>query len=185
METENKIQTITLVVDETTKINSIEQSIQDAYNEAVVLSLEAKNNARAAVMRMADCGDLILIGREQVRANKREWIANIGIPIDKIEKLIALSRNRDQLELELWPPDVAKLGAQAIGILPQYSLASKQEGDAERSTIPSNNWLTLTGKLNTSLAGLFTTKPLSDWRDDERQNLKVALKAIVEIYETL
>jgi hypothetical protein len=185
METENKIQTITLVAEEATRINSIEQSIQQAYNEAVVLSLEAKQNARAAIMRMADCGDMIIIGREQVKTNKREWISSIGIPIDKIEKLISLSRNRHQLELELWPPDVAKLGAQAIGILPQYSLANKQEGDSERTTLPSNNWLTLTGKLNNSLTELFISKPLSDWRDDEKQNVKVALKAIVDIYENL
>jgi hypothetical protein len=184
METENKAQTITLV-EEPTRINSIEQGIQQAYNEAVALSLEAKHNARAAIMRMADCGDMILIGREQAKSSKREWIANIGIPIDKVEKLIALSRNRDQLELELWPPDVAKLGAQAIGILPQYSLANKQDGDSERTTLPSNNWLTLTGKLNNSLTELFTAKPLSDWRADERQNVKVALKAIVDIYENL
>lgn len=179
METENKNQIVP------TTLGAIEGEIKRAYAEANALALTAKQNARAAIMRMADCGDMILLGREQIKGGKSEWIESLGIPVDKSEKAISLARNREQLELELWPSDVAKLGAQLIGILPSNVSAQRMENDPERTTKTSTHWITYVGKINDSLKQLFTSKPLSTWREDEKQNVKVALKPLIDLYEKL
>ena len=179
METENKNQIIP------TTLGAIEEEIKRAYSEANTLAVTAKQNARAAIMRMADCGEMILLGREQVKSSKNEWIGSLGIPIENAEKAVSLARNREQLELELWPLDVAKMGAQLIGLLPPHASANRVEDDPERCTKASNHWLTYAGKLQNSFKQLFTSKPLEDWRKDEKENVKLALKPFVELYEKL
>jgi hypothetical protein len=181
METENKNQIVP------TTLGAIENEIRVAYAESNALALTAKQNARAAIMRLADCGDMILLGREQIKGgvNKVEWIESLGISADKSEKAISLARNREQLELELWPSDVAKLGAQLIGILPPHASAQRSENDPERTTKVSTHWIAYVGKINTSLKQLFEAKPLSDWREDEKQNVRVALKPIIDLYSSI
>jgi hypothetical protein len=46
-------------------------------------------------------------------------------------------------------------------------------------------WLAHAGKLHKSLLDLVTTKPFSDWREDEKENLRVALEPIVKLYREL
>ena len=181
METENKNQIVP------TTLGVIEDEIKKAYAEANALALTAKQNARAAIMRLADCGDMILLGREQIKGgvNKVEWIESLGISADKSEKAISLARNREQLELELWPSDVAKLGAQLIGILPPHASAQRIEDDPERTTKVSTHWISYVGKINNSLKELIENKPLNTWREDEKQNVKVALKPIIDLYQRL
>jgi hypothetical protein len=45
----------------------IEQEIKNAYSEANALALTAKSNARAAILRMADCGQMIVISKDMLR----------------------------------------------------------------------------------------------------------------------
>jgi hypothetical protein len=45
--------------------------------------------------------------------------------------------------------------------------------------------LSYAGKLNRGLVELFNSRPVEQWRDDERTNVKLALKPIVELYESL
>jgi hypothetical protein len=168
-------------------LGAIEDEIKRAFAEANALAVTAKQDARAAIMRLADCGDMILLGREQIKGGvgKSEWIESLGISVEKSEKAISLARNREQLELELWPSDVAKLGAQLIGILPLNVSAQRMQNDPERTTKTSTHWITYVGKINDSLKQLFTSKPLSNWREDEKQNVKVALKPLIDLYEKL
>ena len=162
----------------------IEQEIKNAYAEANALALTAKSNARAAILRMADCGQMILISKDYVKGNRNQWLTSLGIHPDNAAKAVHLARNRDQLELELWPADVAKFGAQMLGILPppgSYATAT----EPEKASWVNNHWLTYAGKLQRSFTDLFTRKPVEQWRDDERESLRVSLKPIVEIYNKL
>ena len=173
----NEITALTLPV--------IETEIRTAYAEANALALTAKGNARAAVLRMADCGQMLMVAKDHVRGNRNEWLASLGIDPDKAAKAIHLARNRDQLELDLWPADMAKFGAQMLGILPPPGSAGREENDPERTTGASTHWLTYAGKLQRSFTDLFTRKPVEQWRDDERESLRVSLKPIVDIYNKL
>jgi hypothetical protein len=179
METENKNQIVP------TTLGVIEGEIKKAYAEANALALTAKQDARAAIMRLADCGEMILLGREQIKGSKTEWIESLGISADRSEKAVCLARNREQLELDLWPSDVAKLGAQLIGILPPHASAQRVEDDPERTTKVTTHWIAYVGKINNSFKQLFDSKPLSTWREDEKQNVKIALKPIFDLYQTL
>ena len=172
----NEITALTLPV--------IEKEIRAAYTEANALAVTAKGNARAAVLRMADCGQMLMVAKDHVRGNRNEWLASLGIDADKAAKAIHLARNRDQLELDLWPADMAKLGAQMLGILPppgSYATAT----EPEKASWVNNHWLTYAGKLQRSFTDLFTRKPVEQWRADERESLRVSLKPIVEIYNKL
>ena len=173
----NEITSITLPV--------IEAEIRAAYAEANALAVTAKANARAAVLRMADCGQMLMVAKDHVRGNRNEWLTSLGIDADKAAKAIHLARNRDQLELELWPADMAKLGAQMLGILPPPGSAGREENDPERTTGASTHWLTYAGKLQRSFTDLFARKPVDQWRHDERESLRVSLKPIVDIYNKL
>ena len=173
----NEITALTLPV--------IESEIRSAYAEANALALTAKGNARAAVLRMADCGQMLMVAKDHIKGNRAEWLESLGIDPDKAAKAIHLARNRDQLELDLWPADMAKLGAQMLGILPPPGSSGREENDPERTTGASTHWLTYAGKLQRSVADLFARKPVDQWRDDERESLRVSLKPIVEIYNKL
>jgi hypothetical protein len=173
----NEITALTLPV--------IETEIRSAYAEANALALTAKGNARAAVLRMADCGQMLMVAKDHIKGNRAEWLESLGIDPDKAAKAIHLARNRDQLELDLWPADMAKLGAQMLGILPPPGSSGREENDPERTTGASTHWLTYAGKLQRSVADLFARKPVDQWRDDERESLRVSLKPIVEIYNKL
>jgi hypothetical protein len=166
---QNEITALTLPV--------IEQEIRAAYAEANALAVTAKGNARAAVLRMADCGQMLMVAKDHVRGNRNDP--------DKAAKAIHLARNRDQLELDLWPADMAKLGAQMLGILPPPGSAGREENDPERTTGASTHWLTYAGKLQRSFTDLFTRKPVDQWRADERESLRIAIKPIAELYEKL
>ncbi len=137
---QNEITALTLPV--------IETEIRSAYAEANALAVTAKGNARAAVLRMADCGQMLMVAKDHVRGNRNEWLASLGIDPDKAAKAIHLARNRDQLELDLWPADMAKLGAQMLGILPPPGSSGREENDPERTTGASTHWLTYAGKMD-------------------------------------
>lgn len=164
---------------------AIESQAKAKYAEALNQAVQAKQWAREAVMAMAECGTLLLMGREHVRGSKSEWVLGLGIPLDHADKAVSLARNRDQLELELWPADVAKLGAQFVGLLPPPGSANREQNDPERTTGASGLWLSHAGKLQKSLFELFNARPLDAWRDDERENLRVSLKPLVEIFNRL
>jgi hypothetical protein len=74
---QNEITALTLPV--------IEQEIRAAYTEANALAVTAKGNARAAVLRMADCGQMLMVAKDHVRGNRNEWLASLGIDPDKVE----------------------------------------------------------------------------------------------------
>jgi hypothetical protein len=134
---------------------------------------------------MADCGQMLLMGREHVRGAKGEWIVGMGIPLADADKAVFLARNRDQLELDLWPQDVAKIGAQFVGMLPPPGSSSRATDDPERSTGVPSGWFTHSNKLQRGLAELFASRPVTAWREDERTNVKLSLKPIVDFYESL
>jgi hypothetical protein len=169
----------------TLTLEAIEQRAKEQYTLAQHLAATAKDAARDAVLAMADCGQMLLMGREHVRGPKGEWIVGLGIPLADADKAVFLARNREQLELELWPQDIAKVGAQFCGLLPPPGSANRSEHDPERTTGAPNHWLSYAGKLNRGLVELFNSRPVAEWRDDERTNVKLALKPIVELYETL
>lgn len=174
METEKKLQTL----------QAIEQQIKEAYAEANRLAASAKTNARAAILKMADVGQYLLLGRDHIK-DKAEWISSLGIEATMAEKAIHLSRNREQLELELWPSDVAKLGAQIVGILPPHISQLRGENDPERTTEINNHWLNHADKLQKSLKDLWNKKPIAEWRNDERETIRIALRPLVEIYNQI
>jgi hypothetical protein len=170
---------------QTLTLDAIEQEAKAKYALAQHLAATAKDAARDAVLAMADCGQMLLMGREHVRGPKGEWIVGLGIPLEAADKAVFLARNREQLELDLWPADIAKVGAQFVGLLPPPGSANRAENDPERSTGAPNHWLSYAGKLNRGLVELFNSRPVDRWRDDERTNVKLALKPIVELYEKL
>lgn len=170
---------------QTLTLKAIEQEAKAKYELAQHLAATAKGSARDAVLAMADCGTMLLMAREHVRGSKSEWIIGLGIPLPDADKAVFLSRNREQLELDLWPADVAKVGARFVGLLPPPVSANRAENDPERTTGAPNHWLSYAGKLNRGLVELFNSRPIDRWRDDERTNVKLALKPIVELYEKL
>ena len=165
-----------------TTLESIEAEIKRTYAEANELATNAKADARAAVLRMADCGQYLLLARDHVKSST-EWIVGLGLDPLKASRSIYLARNRDQLELELWPADVAKLGAQVVGLLPPPP--DRETNDSERSACAPNHWLAHAGKLQRSFNDLFTKKPIEQWREDERENVKLAIKPFVDLDESL
>ena len=175
------------IVEHTTTLtlDAIEQQAKQQYALAQSLAANAKVSARQAILAMADCGQMLLMGREHVRGGKAEWVASLGIPLPDADKAVFLARNRDQLVLDLWPQDVAKVGAQFVGLLPPPGSSNRSTDDPERSTGAANHWLAYAGKLNRGLNDLFGSRPVAAWREDERTNVKLALKPIVELYETL
>jgi hypothetical protein len=174
------------IVEPTTlTLEAIEQRAKEQYALAQHLAATAKESARDAVLAMAGCGDMLLMGREHVKGPKGQWIVGLGIPLADADKAVFLSRNRDQLELALWPQDIAKVGAQFVGILPPPGSANRGTDDPERSTGASGHWLSHVGKLSSAFDHLFSTRPLESWRQDERDNVKQALQPIVELYAKL
>jgi hypothetical protein len=178
------------IVNHTLTLEAIESRAREQYALAQRLATEAKASARDAVLAMADCGQMLLLGREHVRGAKGEWvkgewIARLGIPQEDADKAVFLARNRKQLELELWPQDVAKIGAQFVGLLPPPGSSNRATDDPERSTGASNYWFTHANKLHRGLTDLFSWRPVTDWREDERANVKLSLKPIVDLYESL
>jgi hypothetical protein len=180
METKNTQE----IIPKTEVLESIEKEIKQAYAEANVLASKAKSDGRAAILRMADVGQYILLGREHIR-DKAQWITSLGIDNAIADKAVHLARNRDQLELELWPSDVAKLGAQIVGILPPHVSQLRGENDPEKSTEANNHWMNYAGKLQRSLSDIFKTKPIEKWRTDEKDSIRVALKPLYDIYNRL
>ena len=179
METKN-----TQVQNKTDVLEAIEKEIKLAYSEANFLASKAKSDGRAAILKMADVGQYILIGREHIK-DKNQWLNNLGIDTSIAEKAVHLARNRDQLELDLWPSDVAKLGAQIVGILPPHVSQLRGQNDPERTSESNNHWLNYAGKLQKSFSGMFKTKPIEKWRPDEKESIRVALKPLIDIYNNL
>lgn len=166
-------------------LEAIETRAREQYALAHRLATEAKASARDAVLAMADCGQMLLLGREHVRGAKGEWIVGLGIPLADAEKAVFLARNREQLELDLWPQDVAKVGAQFVGLLPPPGSSNRATDDTERSTGVPCSWFTHANKLQRGLTDLFASRPVAQWREDERANVKLSLKPIVDLYESL
>lgn len=177
MDTENQSQLLTT--------DAIREEVLKAYTEARELAQAARDNGRAAILRMADCGQMIILGRENIRGSKNEWIAELGIPLEDATKAVSLARNREQLNLELWPQDVAKMGAQLIGMLPPSGASNREENDPERTTKKSDHWLGYVRKLSSSFDHLFERRPLDDWRADERESVKKALEPLAKLYAEL
>jgi hypothetical protein len=178
------------IVEKSQTLEAIETRAREQYALAQSLAASAKTSAREAVLAMADCGQMLLMGREHVRGVKGEWIVGLGIPLQDAEKAVFLARNRvqlelDQLELDLWPRDVAKIGAQFVGILPPPGSSNRSTDDPERSTGVPSGWFTHANKLQRGLTELFASRPVTQWREDERANVKLSLKPIVELYNTL
>lgn len=171
-------------IPKTDVLGAIEKEIKQAFAEANLLAAKAKSDGRAAILKMADVGQYILLGREHIR-DKAQWIASLGIEQSIADKAVHLARNRDQLELELWPSDVAKLGAQIVGILPPHVAQLRGENDPEKSTEANNHWLNYAGKLQKSFNDIFKSKPIEKWRTDEREAIRVALRPLIEIYNKL
>jgi hypothetical protein len=174
-----------IVEQHTLTLEAIETRAREQYALALRHAVDAKASAREAVLSMADCGQMLLMGREHVRGAKGEWIVGMGIPLADADKAVFLARNRDQLELDLWPQDVAKIGAQFVGMLPPPGSSSRATDDPERSTGVPSGWFTHSNKLQRGLAELFASRPVTAWREDERTNVKLSLKPIVDFYESL
>jgi hypothetical protein len=173
------------IVEKSQMLEAIESRAREQYALAQSLAASAKTSAREAVLAMADCGQMLLMGREHVRRAKGEWIVGLGIPLADADKAVFLARNRDQLELDLWPQDVAKIGAQFVGMLPPPGSSNRATDDPERSTGVPSGWFTHANKLQRGLTDLFAARPIAQWREDERANVKLSLKPIVELYNTL
>ena len=173
------------IVNNTLTLEAIESRAREQYALAHRLATEAKASARDAVLAMADCGQMLLLGREHVRGAKGEWIVGLGISLADAEKAVFLARNREQLELELWPQDVAKVGAQFVGLLPPPGSSNRATDDPERSTGVPSGWFSHANKLQRGLTDLFASRPVTAWREDERANVKLSLKPIVDLYNTL
>ena len=165
-------------------LGAIELEIKQAYAEANLLAAKAKSDGRAAILKMADVGQYILLGREHIR-DRAQWITSLGLDATIADRAVHLARNRDQLELELWPSDVAKLGAQIVGILPPHVAQLRSENDPEKSVEANNHWLNYSGKLQRSFQEMFKAKPIENWRQDERDAIRVALKPLMDIYKQL
>lgn len=165
-------------------LEAIGHAARERYVEAIGLASQAKHNARQSLLLLAECGTMLLMGKDQV-GNRNEWVLGLGIPLDHADKAVFLSRNREQLELDLWPQDVARVGLQFAELLPPPGSANRDTNDPERTPGPSRLWLSHAGKLHKSLFELFNARPLADWRTDERDHLRVALEPIVKIYRDL
>jgi hypothetical protein len=179
------------IVNHTLTLEAIESRAKEQYALALRHAVDAKASARDAVLAMADCGQMLLMGRELFRhidglpGAKSQWVVNLGIPLADADKAVFLARNRDQLELDLWPQDVAKVGAQFVGMLPPPGSSNRATDDPERSTGIPSGWFAHANKLQRGLTDLFASRPVTSWREDERANVKLSLKPIVDLYNTL
>ena len=173
-----------IVTAQPTNLKAIEDAAKTRYADALLLASQAKHTARESLTALAECGSLLMLGKEQV-GNRPEWILSLGIPLDHADKAVFLYRNREQLLLDLWPSDVARVGLQFAELLPPPGSANREMNDPERTPGPSRLWLAHAGKLHKSLLDLVTMKPFSDWREDEKENLRVALEPIVKLYREL
>jgi hypothetical protein len=75
----------------TLTLEAIEREAKSKYELAQHLAATAKDAARDAVLAMADCGQMLLMGREHVRGPKGEWIVGLGIPLPDAEKAVSSS----------------------------------------------------------------------------------------------
>lgn len=184
--------------------DAAKNAARSKYETALHLAATAKDAARDAVLLMAEVGAMLELGWESVRRGdagvdagdeagveagdnrptaRGTMAESWGIPRDDAEKAVWLNRNREQLELELWPQDVAKVSARFCGLLPAPFAEGKEQRDGERA--PSGHWLTYAGKLQRNLSSLLTDRPLAKWRDDERESMRVALQPIVDLWKQL
>lgn len=188
-------------------LESIEEALKIKYGEALELAGRAKRNQRGAVLAMAGVGELLLMGGELIvkvgwgsvseRESKSEWLARVGVLPDHADKAIFLARNREQLELELWPKDVAKVGLKVCDLLPDMISSNRGDqglGQGEtqgkdkartegRQT--AQHWLSHTIKLRASLDSLAKDQAIMSWRQDERDSVRLALLPIVRFCESL
>jgi len=100
-----------IVTAQPTNLETIETAAKARYAEALLLASQAKHQARESLTALAECGSLLMLGKEQV-VNRPEWILSLGIPLDHADKAVFLYRNREQLLLDLGPSDVARVGLQ-------------------------------------------------------------------------
>ena len=179
-----------IIEQERASLEAIEIAIQSKYGEALDLAGRAKRNQRGAVLAMAGVGELLLMGGELILKTgepKGEWLARVGVLPDHADKAIFLARNRDQLELDLWPKDVAKVGLKVCDLLPNGGnvVGGENEGGGNRGGRTTQHWLSHTLKLRSSLEALTKDQPIDSWREDERENVKLSLLPIVKFYNSL
>ena len=176
-----------IIEQERASLEAIEIAIQSKYGEALDLAGRAKRNQRGAVLAMAGVGELLLTAGEIVRKTgepKGEWLARVGVLPDHADKAIFLARNRDQLELDLWPKDIAKVGLKVCDLLPHSPLVEPSKPEKTESKT-AQHWLSHTIKLRSSLEALTKDQPIESWREDERENVKLSLLPIVKFYNSL
>lgn len=181
---------------EPTTYLAIAEQARAKYELATNLAITAKDAARDAVLAMADMGAMVELGWEMCRggktgddagapATRAGMLESWGIPLDDADKATYLHRNREQLELALWPQDVAKIAGRFVGLLPPPGSAHRSTDDPERTGGAPSHWLSYAGKLHKSVSALFDSKPVEQWRLDERENVKKSLRPIVELWERL
>jgi hypothetical protein len=153
------------------------------YERAMSLAATAKDNAREAVLALADCGTMLMVAKDNQRGSKADWLARIGIPAGDAEKAVHLARNREQLMLDLWPSDVAKVGTQWLGLLPPPSSAAGEP--VAKGASVALGWFSFAGKLTKSLDAMVESRPIEKWEEHERQNVALVLKPILEFAKKL
>jgi hypothetical protein len=166
------------------EIEALSESIRGKYNEALKLAAEGRETLRASVLALADCGDMLIAAKSILKTEVGRFAESIGIDREHAQKSMHLARNRDQLELELWPQDVAKIGAQFVGVLPPPGSSNREENDPERGKV-AFHWYSYAGKLTKSLQAMFAGRSLDDMGTEERENLAHALRPIAEVYKNL
>lgn len=167
------------------EIDALGDSIRAKYNEALRLAGEGRETLRASVLALADCGDMFISAKSLIKGiDVADWAERLGIDKTHAAKSIHLARNRDQLELDLWPQDVAKIGAQFVGVLPPPGSSNREENDPERGKV-AFHWFSYAGKLTKSLQAMFAGRSLEDMGTEERENLAHALRPIAEVYKNL
>lgn len=167
------------------EIDALGESIRAKYDEALRLAGQGRETLRASVLALADCGDMFIASKSLVKGlDVGEWAERLGIDRTHAAKSVHLARNRDQLELDLWPQDVAKIGAQFVGVLPPPGSSNREENDPERGKVLVH-WFSYAGKLTKSLQAMFVGRSIDDMGTEERDNLAHALRPIAEVYAEL
>jgi hypothetical protein len=167
------------------EIDALGEDIRAKYNEALKLAGQGRETLRASVLALADCGDMFISSKSLIKGiDVGDWAERLGIDRNHAAKSIHLARNRDQLELDLWPQDVAKIGAQFVGVLPPPGSSNREENDPERGKV-AFHWFSYAGKLTKSLQAMFVGRSLDDMGTEERENLAHALRPIAEVYKSL
>ena len=166
-------------------IEKIGVDVAEKYRNAIALASSGRETLRQAVIELANCGEMLVSARSiDSKLDVLALAERYGMDRGHAQKAIHLSRNRDQLELDLWPQDVAKIGAQFVGVLPPPGSSNREKLDPERGKI-AFHWFTFANKLTQCLQGMLAIRPPEEMTTDERQALDRALRPIVEAHKLI